>query len=97
MRHYTSVMYAIALYLYVTSRSSVNTAKNVITQVTLHDGIMILALAAKRCDNIPVGSPIMWAPNSLAIGKTSDFQHITSYISKMVQGKHIVSMKCQYE
>jgi len=58
-----------ALYLYVTSRSSVNTAKNIITQVTLHDGMVILALGAKRCDNIPLASPITRAPNSLAIGK----------------------------
>jgi len=36
-----------ALYLYVTSRSSVNTAKNIITQVTLHDGIVILAFGCK--------------------------------------------------
>ena len=66
MRHYVSMVYAMALYpsVSVTSRCSTKIAKRRITQTKPHDSPGTLVSVAKHLTEISPGSPAAAVPNA---------------------------------
>jgi len=72
MRHYVSMVYAMALYpsvsVSVTSRCSTKIAKHRITQTKPHDSPGTLVSVAKHLTEISPGSPAAAVPNAGGVG-----------------------------
>ena len=95
---YASAVLAMALCLSVTSRCSTKTAKRRITQTKPHDcpGTLVFWCQMPNISTkFDRGHPIQGRQMQVGRVKISDFWQITSYISKTVRDRHIVSIKVE--
>jgi len=99
-RCYASAVLAMALCpsvrLSVTSRCSTKTAKRRITKTTPHDSTGTLSfLLPKISAKFDRGHPLRGHQMQVGWVKIGDLPQITSYISKTVQDRHMVSIKVE--
>jgi len=86
-----SVSVSVCLCPSVASRCSTKTAKRRITQTTAHASFLMPKISAKFDRSHPLRG------RQMQVGwvKIGDFRQITSYISKTVKDRHIVSIKVE--
>ena len=91
------VSVSVCLCLSVTIRCSTKTTKRRITQTTPHDSPGTLVFWCQRSPRNSTGVAPTRAPNAGRVVKIGDFRQIAGYISKTVKGRHIVSIKVEWE
>jgi len=98
VRCYASAVYAMALCLSVTSRCSTKMAEHRITLTKPHDSSGTLVfLVPKISTKFDQGHSLQGRQMQAGWVKIGDFRQIAGYISKMVQDRHMVSIKVEQQ